>query len=167
MEIDYFFFINASNAICDSVMRLTQKVCIHDYMWVTNTLILTTKYKNYKIPTMKPKTTSLKYPAKRHDLIGDPGWRCWVDKWTNDELKLVTRRFGSKILFYEYFKCGCTKFGCMPNTSIIFPVAAMYIINFIKYCGKINKIYRARLKRKINEKEVQLCKRITVLRSFR
>ena len=116
---------------------------------------------------MNTKTAAFKYPSRRQDLIGDPGWRCWVDKWTNDEMKLVSRRFGSRILFYEYFKGGCTRFGCMPNTSIIFPVAAMYIIDFIKYCGKVNRLYRSRLKRKIYEEEIKHCKRTTVLKSLR
>jgi hypothetical protein len=116
---------------------------------------------------MMSKDTTLKYPPRRQDLTSDPGWRCWVDKWTDSDLKLVAKRFGSKVLFYEYFENGCTRFGCMPNTSITFPVAAMYIINFIKYCGKVNKVQKSKLKRKLHDEELQASKRVVVLKSFR
>ena len=84
---------------------------------------------------MTKKKSLTKYPQRRIDLLQDTGWRCYIEKWINGQNQYVKVRFGSKILFYEYFKNGFTRFGCMPHTGFIFPIAAVYIINFIRYCG--------------------------------
>ena len=106
--------------------------------------------------------SAVNYPPRRLDLQEDTGWRCWVYKNINGNEQPVLKRFGSKILFYEHFSDGSTKFWCMPHTRLIFHIAAVYIIAFIKYCGKINKRYNLRLKRKIIQDEIHLSKKSTI-----
>ena len=52
----------------------------------------------------------------------------------------------------------------MPNTGSIFPITAVCIIKFIRYCGKVNK---RDLKRELFEEEVQLRKKLTILKNLR
>jgi hypothetical protein len=112
---------------------------------------------------MVSSVSTVDYPPRRLDLQKDTGWRCWVYK--NDQQVLV--RFGSKILFYEHFSNGFTRFGCMPHTRLIFHIAAVYIIAFIKYCGKVCKRYNLRLKRKLIQEEIQMSKRSTIRKFVR
>jgi hypothetical protein len=110
---------------------------------------------------------SRKYPPRRKDLRKDHGFRVIVDIYRNNELTFDVDRFGSRKLFYEYFPNGRTKFGFMPNTGIIFPNAAEVIIRFILYCGRKNKEWKLRMKKKKEMKIKERMMKVKLLQSFR
>ena len=110
---------------------------------------------------------SSKYPPRRKDLRKVPGFRVTIDVYKNNELIFDVKRFGCKKLFFEFFPNGRTRFGIMPNTGFIFPIAAEVIIRFILYCGRKNKQWKLMMKKK---KEMEMKERmikVKLLQSFR
>ena len=108
-----------------------------------------------------------KYPPRRVDLRKDHGFRVTIDIYRNNQLTFDVKRFGSRILFYEYFPKGITRFGVMPNTGFIFPTAAVFIIRFIQYCGRKNKQWKLVMKIKEEMKMKEEIKKVKLLQSIR
>ena len=83
------------------------------------------------IPTLYTKLKNdKKTDIYQKDLLHDTGWSFYIDKWIIGKQQYIRVRFGSKILFYEYFKNGLQDLD-LCQIQVPFFLLRLCIIKFI------------------------------------